>query len=106
MCIYSTLANRKEKNEAQKPPIHWTNNKRVGHRAPSLENWGGGLKILCGGDIFYMYMYMYIYTHSEKMRGLPRAMVLVWLWHELCSVLSFILTGILPLVMSLSIVIY
>ena len=54
MCIYSTLAKQTErrKKKPNNPPSHetnkQTNNQRVGHRVPSLENWGGGLKIFCG----------------------------------------------------------
>ena len=50
--VYSTLAKRQkggERNPRNSHPMKQkTSNKRVGHRVPSLENWGGGLKIFCG----------------------------------------------------------
>ena len=38
--VYSTLANRKERNSIQYK-------KRVGYRVARLENWGSGLNIFC-----------------------------------------------------------
>ena len=43
--VYSILAKQTERR--RKKSNKQTNNKRVGHRVPSLENWGGGLKIFC-----------------------------------------------------------
>ena len=39
-------------------------NRRVGHRVPSLENWGSGLKIFCGMLTHVrIYMYMTVVVH-------------------------------------------
>ena len=64
--MHSTLAlrNKKEKKgEVTNPTIAQTNKHIIARDTwmPSLENWGGGLKIFCG----YMYMYVhYIYMYT------------------------------------------
>ena len=54
--MFSTLAYENRKEKKGNPPNHYLDKQTYIARdtwMPSLENWGGGLKI------FYMYMYIY-----------------------------------------------
>ena len=61
--MFSTLVYENKKEKKDNPPNHYVDKQTYIARdtwMPSLENWGGGLKIFCG------YMYMYMYVHSCK----------------------------------------
>ena len=63
--VHSTLAKEK-KGKVTHPTIAQTNKHIIARDTwmPSLENWGGGLKIFCVH--VYIYMYMYIINYRLK----------------------------------------
>ena len=62
MCIAHWLLENRKKSKVTRPTIAQTNNTIIARDTwmPSLENWGGGLKI-------FVCIYMYMHTRNHYM---------------------------------------